>query len=265
MTATQDGKTSAARGEEKSGAPVIGDDVVERRREPAPDSARPEAKRDDTRAGVPSWIASHKLATVAIVILILAAVAGGIAYWLNARHYEDTDDAFIDARPSVTSAQVAATDVPVTDNEIVRPGQVLSRLDNRDYLAAQAQAKAQIAQAEATISSAEAQTTAQQATINQMSEQVTQAQAALAYSKDQYQRAETLLKQGSGTLQNAQQANSQRQALAWIGQTLMNQATFLAYIDVFAALSLFALMLVPASFLLQRVDPRSGQRPAAAH
>ena len=115
------------------------------------------------------------------MILVLAAVAGGIAYWLNARHYENTDDAFIDARPSAISAQVAAaiTDVPVTDNEIVKPGQVLTRLDNRDYLAAQAQAKAQITQAEATISSAEAQTTAQQATINQMSEQVTQAQAAL--------------------------------------------------------------------------------------
>ncbi len=55
----------------------------------------------------------------------------------------------------------------MTDNEIVQSGQVLVRLDDRDYVAAQAQAEAQIAQAEAAISSAEAQTTAQQATINQ--------------------------------------------------------------------------------------------------
>ncbi len=60
-------------------------------------------------------------------------------------------------------------------------------------------------------------------------------------------------------------AEAQRQAQAWIGQTLMNQATFLAYIDVFAALALFALLLVPASFLLQRVDLRSAQRTAPSH
>ncbi len=50
-------------------------------------------------------------------------------------------------------------------------------------------------------------------------------------------------------------AAARRQATAWIGQTLMNQAAFLAYIDVFAVLALFALLLVPASFLLQAGRP----------
>jgi MFS transporter, DHA2 family, multidrug resistance protein len=59
---------------------------------------------------------------------------------------------------------------------------------------------------------------------------------------------------------------AQRQAMAWIGQTLLNQATFFAYIDVFGALALFALLLVPASFLLQRVDLKSApQRGAPSH
>ena len=58
-------------------------------------------------------------------------------------------------------------------------------------------------------------------------------------------------------------AEAQRQAVAWIGQTLTSQATFLAYIDVFAVLSLFALLLVPAGFLLQRVDLRAAPRRAA--
>ncbi|HKN29565.1 MAG TPA: hypothetical protein VJY34_17445 [Roseiarcus sp.] len=43
----------------------------------------------------------------------------------------------------------------------------------------------------------------------------------------------------------------------------MSQAALLSYIDVFAYLSLFALVLVPASFLLQRVDLTTGQRRAA--
>ena len=58
-------------------------------------------------------------------------------------------------------------------------------------------------------------------------------------------------------------AQARHQAIAWIGQTLTNQAALLSYIDVFAYSSLFALVLVPASFLLQRVDLRSGQRRAA--
>jgi len=47
---------------------------------------------------------------------------------------------------------------------------------------------------------------------------------------------------------------AQRAALAWIGQAVMNQATLLSYIDVFAALCAFSLLMVPAAFLLQRVD-----------
>jgi membrane fusion protein (multidrug efflux system) len=228
VTATQRGKPSAARGEGKSRAPTIKDDVAERR--PAPEAdQRQERPGAPPKGGIGSWIASHKLATIAIVLLFLAAIAGGVAWWLNGSQYESTDDAFVDARPSAISAEVAAaiTDVPVNDNEIVKPGQVLARLDDRNYVAAQAQAKAQIAQAEALISSAEAQTTAQQATVNQMSEQVTQAQAALAYSKDQHQRAETLLKQGAGTLQQAQQANSdliQKQAALDAAQAALTQA-----------------------------------------
>ena len=58
-------------------------------------------------------------------------------------------------------------------------------------------------------------------------------------------------------------ADAQRQAQAWLGQMLISQATFLAYIDVFAALSLFALLLVPAAFLLQRVDLSAARRRVA--
>ncbi len=74
-------------------------------------------------------------------------------------------------------------------------------------------------------------------------------------------------RRGISSLQHGTSAaNAQHQASAWIGQTLMNQAAFLSYIDVFAALSLFALLLVPAAFLLQRVElgaPRQSETPAS--
>jgi MFS transporter, DHA2 family, multidrug resistance protein len=60
-------------------------------------------------------------------------------------------------------------------------------------------------------------------------------------------------------------ANAMRQAVAWIGQTLMSQAALLSYIDVFAALSIFSLILVPMAFLLQHVNlgaPRPAEAPA---
>ncbi|HZZ59563.1 MAG TPA: DHA2 family efflux MFS transporter permease subunit [Roseiarcus sp.] len=76
---------------------------------------------------------------------------------------------------------------------------------------------------------------------------------------DTFRRASAYFLQHGSSMPKAQ-----RQATAWIGQTLMNQATLLSYIDVFAYLALFALLLVPASFLLQRVDLRSPPRKAAS-
>ena len=49
-------------------------------------------------------------------MLIIAAVAGGVMRWLNARNFESTDDAFIDTRVVPISAQVngAIVDVPAS-------------------------------------------------------------------------------------------------------------------------------------------------------
>jgi membrane fusion protein, multidrug efflux system len=161
VKAAQDRQSSCARDDAKSKPPDHNPGAGGREPTADVDQVRNEAAAPARRKG--AWLATHKLATALPVLLALAAGAAGVTWWLSARHYEDTDDAFIDVRPSFISAQVAApiTDVPVTDNEIVQPGQPLVRLDDRDYRAAQAQAKAQVAQAEATISSAEAQSVVQ--------------------------------------------------------------------------------------------------------
>ena len=56
--------------------------------------------------------------------------------------------------------------------------------------------------------------------------------------------------------------DSRGRAIGWVGQTVANQAAYLSYIDVFAALGLFALIMIPIAFTLSRVDLR--QRAAAA-
>ncbi|HLH48396.1 MAG TPA: HlyD family secretion protein [Roseiarcus sp.] len=195
------------------------------------DSGRREAERGEEEKPESAWsrIKRHRAVVAIVVILAIAALVAIALWWLNARHYESTDDAFIDARPSAISAQLAGAivSVPVTDNQIVKAGDLLATIDDRDYQAALAQAKAQVAQAGAAIANAAAQSNAQQAHIDATARQVTQAQAALSFSKDQDARAQQLLKSGAGTVQQAQQATSdlkQKQAAFDASQASLEEA-----------------------------------------
>jgi membrane fusion protein, multidrug efflux system len=149
-----------------------------------------------------------------VIVLMLSIVAAGVLWWLATRDYESTDDAFIDGRPVAISALVAGavTEVPVTDNQLVAPGTVLARIDDRDYIAAQDQAKALVAQAQASIANVDAQIGTQQARIDQTARQVTEAQAALNFAKDENTRYQDLVEKGAGTVQRAQQATSDLQS-----------------------------------------------------
>jgi membrane fusion protein (multidrug efflux system) len=131
-------------------------------------------------------------------------------WWLHARNYESTDDAFVDARTVSISSQVtgAITTVPVTDNQLVDNGGLLARIDPRDYEASVAQAEAQVEQADATVANLDAQIDAQKARIDQAEKQVAQAQAGLTFAQQEDARAQDLVRRGAGTQQQAQQTSS---------------------------------------------------------
>ena len=152
----------------------------------------------------------HPYLTAATAIVVISALAGGVLWWLNARNYESTDDAFVDARNVSVSSQVtgAITDVPVTDNQLVEPGALLVQIDPRDYQDAVAQAQAQVDQADATIANLDAQIDAQKARIDQAEKQVVQARAALTFAREEDARAQDLVRKGAGTQQQAQQTSS---------------------------------------------------------
>jgi membrane fusion protein (multidrug efflux system) len=139
-------------------------------------------------------------------------VAGaGWLYWDNARHSETTDDAFIAARQFAIAPKVAGylTAVPVTDNQHVAAGEVIARIDDRDYRTAFNQADAQVASGEAGIQNINAQLVVQLAQIDADQAQVVQAQAALVFAGQQAVRYKDLAKTGAGTVQDAQQYGSQ--------------------------------------------------------
>jgi len=78
--------------------------------------------------------------------LLLAAIAYGVYLWHYSSTHVSTDDAFITGHIAPVSARVAGTVVAVLvdDNQDVKTGDVLVRLDARDYEVALAQAQANV-------------------------------------------------------------------------------------------------------------------------
>jgi membrane fusion protein, multidrug efflux system len=147
------------------------------------------------------------------LILFVVATTGGYLYWDYTRHFESTDDAFVAARQFPIAPKVSGyiTAVPVTDNQQVAAGEVIARIDQRDYLIALDQAQAQVASAEASIQDIDARIKVQQAQISANEAQVDQTQAALVFAQQQAKRYQDLARTGSGTVQNSQQWTSQQQ------------------------------------------------------
>jgi membrane fusion protein (multidrug efflux system) len=86
------------------------------------------------------------LALVAAVILIIA-----IFYFLSTRNVVTTDDAQVDGNAVTMETKVSGyvTELDVTDNQRVKAGQILFRIDPRDYIATRDQQKGALAQAQA--------------------------------------------------------------------------------------------------------------------
>jgi membrane fusion protein, multidrug efflux system len=144
-------------------------------------------------------------------MLVASTVGGGYLYLDYAKHFQSTDDAFIAARQTALAPKVSGyiTAVPVTDNEHVATGDVIARIDDRDYRIALDQAEAQVAAAQASIENFDAQLQVQQAQISTNEAQVDQAQAALVFAQQQALRYQHLAQTGYGTVQNDQQWTSQ--------------------------------------------------------
>ncbi|AND92529.1 MULTISPECIES: HlyD family secretion protein [Bradyrhizobium] len=149
--------------------------------------------------------------------LILALLAGTTAvvyyghdYWINGRYLETTDDAYVKADSTIVAPKVSGyiAKVLVGDNEKVKAGQVLARIDDRDFKAALDQARADVAAAEASVRNLDAQLELQQPIIEQSTADVTAADANLKFAQEERARYDDLMKSGSGTIQRAQQTDA---------------------------------------------------------
>ncbi|MBV8578302.1 MAG: HlyD family secretion protein [Acetobacteraceae bacterium] len=170
--------------------------------------------RATVQPGVPARTRRIRLRPILLVLLGIAAGSAGGYYghrwWTTGRFVEETDDAYTQADAVTIAPRVSGTinDLVVTDNQLVRAGQVLARIDDRDYRAAVAQAEADIAAAQADIGNLDAQITLQQASIAQATADIASAQAALDFARADYARYMDLMRTGNGTVQRAQQADT---------------------------------------------------------
>jgi membrane fusion protein (multidrug efflux system) len=125
----------------------------------------------------------------------LAVIGVGVAWWLDVRDYETTDNAFIDAHMVRVAPQVAGRValVPVDDNQAVVPGQLLVRIDPAPLRAKLDQAEANQANAAGALAQAQAQRAVVQANAHQARAQVGVAEANATNAVAQLKRSETLV------------------------------------------------------------------------
>jgi membrane fusion protein (multidrug efflux system) len=157
------------------------------------------------------WWSLRGLLIAALGLAFLAAAAAyGDYYWTTGRFLVSTDDAYVQAHSVLISPKVSGyiSEVPVDDNEPVKAGEALARIDPRDYQTALDQARANVAAAQAGIDTLNQQIAQQHLVIEQDQQQVTSDQAALVFSQQNFQRYTDLEKTGYGTVQRAQQAQA---------------------------------------------------------
>jgi membrane fusion protein (multidrug efflux system) len=147
---------------------------------------------------------------LALALGIAAAGDLGYGYLTTGRYLESTDDAYVKADSTIIAPRVSGyiATVLVSDNEKVKAGQMLARIDDRDFKAALDQARADVAAADALVRNLDAQLALQQPIIEQGSADVTAAEANLKFAQEERARYDELMKSGSGTIQRAQQTDA---------------------------------------------------------
>jgi membrane fusion protein (multidrug efflux system) len=187
--------------------------------EPQPPTASPVARQGRFK---------RLLTTSAIAALLVGAAWFGWDYWTVGRFLVSTDDAYVQADNTTIAPKVSGylSDVLVEDNQPVKAGQVLTRIDDRDYRTALDQSKADVAAADAAVASKQAQLDVQRALIAAARAALDVDVAAATFADQENKRYTDLAKTGYGSVQNAQQAQSREaSSLASIERDKANLAS----------------------------------------
>jgi membrane fusion protein (multidrug efflux system) len=137
--------------------------------------------------------------------VVILAVVG--YFVLTGGKFQSTDDAYVQIAKVPVAASIGGrvTDIYVHENQLVKRGQVLFRLDSRDFQANAAAAQAQLA-------GAQLQVRAQRAAFQQQQANVSLAQEAVRYADREAARQHQLAAAGVASQQQVDQAVHAAQA-----------------------------------------------------
>jgi membrane fusion protein (multidrug efflux system) len=143
-------------------------------------------------------------------VLLIALAVGGYFLWQYLSSYESTDDAQIDGHINAISARISGhlSEVLVEDSQIVKAGDVLVRIDPRDYEVAVSKAEADLADAQASLQSARTDlpivSTTTASTLQNAQSTRTDATAGLLAAERQFEAAQARLQTTQAQVNEAQ-------------------------------------------------------------
>ena len=149
-----------------------------------------------------------------LAAVTIAAIVGGVIYWLSTRDLESTDDAYTEGNAVSIAPKVSGyvVDRRVDDNTFVKAGDLMVQIDPRDYLTARDQAEGNLHLAEAQLASAKISLEMVQvsapANLVQAQAQLLQAKANQANAAQTYQRQHSVDPRAT-TQTSTDQANAQ--------------------------------------------------------
>ena len=185
---------------------------------------------DDAPAAKPSPL-KNPVVRVALLAGMIIVVVAGILLFIHhktrGQYYQDTNDAYVRADAVTVSPKVSGyvEQLFVGDNQDVKAGQPLLKIDPRDYRAQAAQYQAQIDVSRANADNVRATVREQQATIDQARSQLVAAQSKAQFDTSEAARYAPLAASGAESrekyaqlramaVQSGNDAASQRAAVA---------------------------------------------------
>lgn len=144
------------------------------------------------------------------VLAVLGAVVTGQHWWTVGRFNESTDDAYVGGDVTVIAPKVAGfvSKLNVVDNQPVHAGDLLLKLDDRDYVAALAKAEAAVEMRKSALTNLDATRRLQEAVVSQAQASIAATDAEIVRTHDDQVRFSGLLNSRAVSVQEFQKADA---------------------------------------------------------
>src|SRR3954447_10705257 len=190
---------TVARRDEAPVAAAAEKPVIEKPRTEKPGIEKPAVAGGASPVSAAPKSPKRKLVLLGIgALLAVTAAAYGVNYALVGRFYVSTDDAYVRANNTMLGARVSGHVAAIlpADNALVRIGQVIFKIDDGDYRIAVDAARSKIATQQATIDRIGRQANALESAVAQAKAQLASAQAALKRADLDFERQQALSAKG---------------------------------------------------------------------